>query len=386
MALELGTHMTPKRIVVIASAIVLVVTNLMIKAPAQAASDAYIWTKTYSSELKRISIDGTGSWVQIGTLGAGVSHTTYGSKIYSCYGSIKSMNLDGTNIQTLRNVNSYMCISDGTYIYYSYENTQALGRMNMDGSSANDSWVTWTNSGIYGQALMIHNGFIYFGGGQNTTQRGIGKVAVSGGSVSSFYSAAYPVSGIATDGTYIYISFYGSTTVGRVNLDGTNGNSSFISGLSYNDSWGVAIWSGKLYVINTAYIMRANLDGTNVETTWLNTSSTGRALFITGIQASATTLSAFSLPTTVIKGISSTITATFSAAGLVTFFANNKRIKGCIRIPTTTSTTYIATCTSKPSIKGNERITASISPISNSNLPATVVLGNRSVVARATTR
>ena len=353
---------------------------------ANAISDEYIWAKTYGGELQKRPLDGSGSWTTVGNLGAGLNLFPFGGKVYMCYGAIRSMNLDGTGATTLRGVSSAGCVTDGNYIYYGYETTQAIGRMNMDGTGANDSWITWTNSGVYGMAMFIYNGFIYFGGGQNANSKVLAKVSLSGGTVTTLWTDTYAITGLATDGSYIYISHYGSTTVGRVNLDGSGGNASFISGLSYTDSWGVSIWNGKLYVANTAYILRANVDGTGVQSTWLSTASTARGLFITGTVATQITLSSTSIPSSAAKGLSTTISATFSAAGQVTFYSQGKRIAGCINVATLTNSPYTASCNWKPPVKGVQRISVSIAPSSSSNLALSTAIGSVNVVTRTTTR
>jgi hypothetical protein len=56
----------------------------------------------------------------------------------------------------------------------------------------------------------------------------------------------------------------------------------------------------------------------------------------------------------------STITATGSVAGKITFYANNKKIPGCIKVPTNVSN--VATCNWKPSLRGNQSLTAFLQP------------------------
>lgn len=59
----------------------------------------------------------------------------------------------------------------------------------------------------------------------------------------------------------------------------------------------------------------------------------------------------------------SVLTATSNAPGVITFYANGKRIAGCISIKTQVSgPNNIATCNWKPSVRGSTAITAQISP------------------------
>jgi hypothetical protein len=57
---------------------------------------------------------------------------------------------------------------------------------------------------------------------------------------------------------------------------------------------------------------------------------------------------------------SNTVTTTSNYAGKVTFYANGKKIGGCISIPTDGS--FIATCNYKPTIHGAVTITAKFVP------------------------
>lgn len=350
-----------------------------------AASDEFIFTKNYAGEIFKRPLDGTGSSTQVGTVGTGIGLMGYGSYIYICFGSIRRMSQDGTGLVTLNSAAVYSCATDGTYIYYGYENTQSIGRMNLNGTSANDNWVTFTNSGLNSGWMTVSNGFLFFGGGANATSKVLGKVSLSGGSVSAIYTDSCAISGVSSDGTYLYLAHYVCNTVGRVLQDGTSANSNFITGLLSGDSWGTIVWGGKLYILNNTRIVRANLDGTSVEYSYLTGVGT-RGIAILGTQSSATTLSSFSVPTLASKGVGASISATFSAQGRVTFYAGSKKIAGCIQIPTSSTSPYQASCNWKPAVTGSTTISASFVGTSAGNLPLTTVLDRARVVKRTTTR
>ena len=74
--------------------------------------------------------------------------------------------------------------------------------------------------------------------------------------------------GYATDGTYLYWTNYGDlsggTTIGRANLDGTDVNGSFITGAS--TPAGITVSGSYIYWVNTGMsIARANIDGTGAD-------------------------------------------------------------------------------------------------------------------------
>lgn len=64
-----------------------------------------------------------------------------------------------------------------------------------------------------------------------------------------------------------------------------------------------------------------------------------------------------------IKGLIDTVTATSNGIGTVTFFANGKRIAGCISLPITTS----RSCYWRPTVKGTVRIYSSFTPSGGGN-------------------
>lgn len=62
----------------------------------------------------------------------------------------------------------------------------------------------------------------------------------------------------------------------------------------------------------------------------------------------------------------SVITATGSVPGKITFYANNKRIPGCIKVATNVSN--VATCNWKPSLRGTQSLSAYLLPTDSSYL------------------
>jgi hypothetical protein len=379
--------MQSKRVVSVVFALFATASSLFISAPANASGGEYIWTRDYSSEVKKRLLDGTGTQTN-GTsgIGNGLGLYAYGNFIYTSYGNIKRFSVDGTGITTLKTLSDVMSVvSDGTYLYYGFENLQKIGRMNMDGSGANDSWVTFSGTpGLNSGWMTIDNGTIYFGGGANATSKKIASLSTSGGAPTVLYTDATAVSGLATDGTYLYWTHYGLGTIGRSWLNGTSPNANFISGFN-TDVWGLVYWNSYLYINNSAYIGRVKSDGTNVQATWLISGGT-RGITITGAQTVATTLASYSLAAAPVKGVMSSVTATFSAAGKVTFTANGKKIPYCVKINTNATAPFTATCNWKPAVQGSQRIATTIAPTVTSNLPLSVTLGSTRVIARKTTR
>jgi hypothetical protein len=379
--------MQSKRVVSTMFAIFATASTLFNVPLASASSGEFIWTKNYSGEAVKRPLDGSGSNVTAtSTFGAGLALYIYGDYLYTCYGKVRRVGLDGTGATTLRTLSDiYSVVSDGTYLYYGFENAQKIGRMNMDGSGANDSWVTFAGiTGLNSGWMTINNGTLYFGGGANANSQKIGSVSVSGGTPTLIYSDSNAIAGLASDGTYLYWVHYSSGNLSRSFLDGSNVTINFVTGLSGN-VWDIEYWNSYLYISNSNYVARVKSDGTGLQASWI-LSGGDRGLAISGTPVSATTLASYSLAAAPVKGVTSSITATFSAAGKVTFTANGKKIPNCVKINTNATAPFTATCNWKPAVQGSQRIATTIAPTITSNLPLSVALGSTRVIARNTTR
>ena len=101
-----------------------------------------------------------------------------------------------------------------------------------------------------------------------------------------------------------------------------------------------------------------------------------------GAQANAPAISG-----PIYKGVSVNITITIDAPSVVRFFVNGKRIATCKdRVTSGTYPNNVATCAWKPSVMGRQRISATVTPVSNqftaTNSPSVEVF----VLKRTTTR
>lgn len=360
------------------------------------ATGTTIFTISYSGGLKGRPIDGTGSQATIGSVSGGVEIKASGNYVYISYGSVRRINTNGTGLTTLRTVaDQYGIALDGGYIYYGYEYTRKIGRMNLDGSGANDSWLDYSSntSAPFSGQMVVVNGNIYFGGGNNSQGKTIWKVPVSGGTPTHFITDADQTAGIRgidSDGTYLYWSDRVGE-IGRVALDGSDFNDNWVSGLSTN--WGLQVADDYIYFIHWNYIGRIRRDGTGLERTWVgNTSVQGLAIADAGVNSTS-----FATPTNEVNSFtlaSNASTATYRTAieisvnvtlpSRVTFTANGKRIGGCINKATSgTSPNIVATCSWSPSTRGSVVLTALIDPndanaSNTSSSPLNVRVGNRS--------
>jgi hypothetical protein len=143
----------------------------------------------------------------------------------------------------------------------------AVGRANLDGSGANQSFVPLPQAAT---GVAVDGSHIYWA---NPTTNTIGRANLDGTGVNqSFITGASKPQYVAVDGSHVYwtnavTGVNGAGTIGRANLDGTSPNQSFITGA--NNPQGIALDGSFVYWANagtteaTRAIGRANLDGTS---------------------------------------------------------------------------------------------------------------------------
>jgi virginiamycin B lyase len=142
-----------------------------------------------------------------------------------------------------------------------YANSSRLGRVNLDGTGANGSFITGLSS-VAGVAL--NEDYVYWS--SNISGAGNGKISrahLDGSDPEVLITGATNPQAIAIDGTYIYWGNAGSVnTIGRAKLDGTEVNQSFITGANVPN--GIAVDAAHIYWTNNGgnTIGRANIDGT----------------------------------------------------------------------------------------------------------------------------
>jgi hypothetical protein len=96
--------------------------------------------------------------------------------------------------------------------------------------------------------------------------------------------------------------------------------------------------------------------------------------------------SSISSITTATYKASSSLVATTSLAGKVTFYSQGKRIAGCISVATVGSGPYTATCAWKPSMRGSVALTAVYTPTAYPSNPQTLSWGKVFVLNRSGNR
>jgi virginiamycin B lyase len=158
--------------------------------------------------------------------------------------------------------------SAGAYVYWSdYYSTNGttIGRANLDGTGANQSFIPAALDSI---GIAVDRQHIYW---VNTQAGTIGRANLDGTGVDPFFvTGAIDPLGVAVDGQHVYWTNQdGSNSgIGRANLDGSGVDNNFIKGGSNPES--VAVDGQHVYWTNPAAIGRANLDGTSPDQSFIS--------------------------------------------------------------------------------------------------------------------
>ena len=171
----------------------------------------------------------------------------------------------------------WLAAQANAFVYWTNSDNSAIARANLDGTGANQSFITGGNNPA---GLAVDGQYVYW---TNTFSSSIGRANLDGTGVDqSFISDANGAWGLSVDGHYVYWSNYAGGTIGRANLDGTGINQSFISGA--NIPVGVAVDGQHVYWANSASgtIGRANLDGTGVNQSFITGANFPEGVVIDG--------------------------------------------------------------------------------------------------------
>jgi len=153
---------------------------------------------------------------------------------------------------------------NGSYIYWYGDGSNYIGRANLDGSDVNQEFI---DAGDGGCGLAVTKNYIYWGSYRSGY---IGRATLAGKDVKKDF-IEYDGGGIAIEGDYIYYTLISGTAIGRVELNGSNLNASFITGLTANVAF-LAVNSKYIFWANWEdgnTIGRANIDGTDVNLSFI---------------------------------------------------------------------------------------------------------------------
>src|SRR5918911_204635 len=113
------------------------------------------------------------------------------------------------------------------FVYWANSGTNSIGRANLDGTGADQSFITGANAPV---GVAVDGAHIYW----TTPAAVVGRANLDGTGVDhSFIATASGAPlGVAVDGAHVYWTNFTTGTIGRANLDGTGVDQSFITGAS----------------------------------------------------------------------------------------------------------------------------------------------------------
>jgi virginiamycin B lyase len=198
------------------------------------------------------------------TASAFVYWTNYGTN------TIGRANLDGSGANQSFITGAsipYGIAVDAGHVYWVNVETGSIGRANLDGSGANQSFIASAGNPYQVGGVAVDAEHIYWA---NLGTNSIGRANLDGsGANQSFITGLTLPTFVAVDAEHIYWANLGTNTIGRANLDGSGANQSFITGA--NEAFGVAVDTGHVYWVNrgTGSIGRANLDGSGANQSFI---------------------------------------------------------------------------------------------------------------------
>jgi virginiamycin B lyase len=198
------------------------------------------WANTFGSgTVGRANLDGSGtnqSFITGASSPCGVA--VDGAHVYwanNGSNSIGRANLDGTNVnQSFITGADHPCgvAVDGSFVYWADEGNCSstctgthIGRAKLDGSSPVDTFITGLAAPV---GVAVNASSIYWGNNNSNT---IGRANLNGTGVNaSFITGSGGCTDLpALDATYIYWSNACGSSIGRANLDGTGVNEAFLN-------------------------------------------------------------------------------------------------------------------------------------------------------------
>jgi virginiamycin B lyase len=185
--------------------------------------------------------------------------------------TIGRANLDGTGANQgfiTGPSKPYGLAVDGAHLYWANYGGDEIGRANLDGTGANQGFITGASEPT---GMAVDGAHVYW---TNFESAEIGRADLSGtGVAQNFITGADEPDGVAVDGAHVYWVNDGTNTIGRANLNGSEANQSLISGA--NEPVGIAVDGAHIYWGNYGAdtIGRANLNGTEANQSFITGAS-----------------------------------------------------------------------------------------------------------------
>ncbi len=178
--------------------------------------------------------------------------------------------------------------TDENYVYWANDFQGTIGRANLDGSSANPSFISLgaplqalSNYDGWGVALAVTDSHIYW---YNSTTGFVGRADINGNNANTSLvntSVQNPTgqAALTVDDNYLYWT-NNATGVSRADIDGSNVSQNFLT-TQYQVN-GLAVDGKYLYFSNEGQIGRADIDGQNSVPAWFQGSDNASELTVDG--------------------------------------------------------------------------------------------------------
>ncbi|MBV9582891.1 MAG: pentapeptide repeat-containing protein [Chloroflexi bacterium] len=242
------------------------------------------WLDQTTYAVARANVDGSGvnaSFVTTNDLPYGMAvdaqHIYWSDQSQPIIGR---SNLDGSDVQNFISLPPQGAVglaADSHYVYWTSQETGSgtIGRASLDGKNADNSFITGP---IVPMRVAVDGQHIYW-----TDQAGtIGRANLDGTDVkTNFITGASGPVGLAIDALHVYwvnVTAQGQS-IGRANLDGTDVNQNFIAdagahcpiGDFIGCGWGLAVDGQYIYWLDNTpgTIGRANVDGSEVNQSFI---------------------------------------------------------------------------------------------------------------------
>jgi hypothetical protein len=205
------------------------------------------------------STGGSSGWSGCGGVAVDSTHVFWTDP---ASGSIGRANLDGSeaNYTFITGAQNPCGIAvDGEHIYWTNFGSNAIGRANLDGSGPTQSFIGAVNEPC---GVAVDPKFIYW---TSATAHYVGRALVQTGDKGPHLvdgDGSFDFCGLAVNDSHLFWGGFGDR-IGRVNVDGSDLNPTFISGLER--PCGIALDSTRVYWSENREAGRvgaANLDGT----------------------------------------------------------------------------------------------------------------------------
>jgi hypothetical protein len=246
------------------------------------AEPSHIFSAGLQSGILKTSLSG-GSGISIGNpsgaeycIGIDASENYVYVNIYGGNRGVWRTDLNGGNATKILNIplHSYFpdqhadVAVDNDFIFVGNQYSNRIAKANIDGSNLNLEFVNFEppfGASNYGSAyIVLSPTHIYSGGGGNVASKRIYRANRTTGVVDSGFmiEAEGAVTGIAVDENYLYWKDRAGK-IGRANLDGSNVNKTWIEGLDASTPFGILVDGNYIYAIKTgSNLHRYNKNGT----------------------------------------------------------------------------------------------------------------------------